>query len=326
MERAALVFGVILAIGFAVWGLAERTGGVSFRIGGLHEEPIHEVAQGVFSGGRFPGGTVRIRNSAAIVRILPEDRSDITVDIDNPGDVPMPVVSTRDGDVVIDGRLGGRIDDCLDEGGALLDGYGLVAMERLPVITLRTPRRLDLTVDGAVAAEIGALEAADLTFSGCSGGAVGDVAGALDMVLAGSGDVRVGAAQTVEVRIAGAGSVALGAVREALDAVIAGSGNLTAASLEGRLEARSAGSGSAEIQGGRISDADISIAGSGDITVRAPIQRLDASIVGSGDIEVTAPVGDLDVDIAGSGAVRAPTVTGERSLNTIGSGRLEVGN
>ncbi|MBI1249839.1 MAG: hypothetical protein GC189_00010 [Alphaproteobacteria bacterium] len=326
MERAALIFGVILALGFVVFGAVERSGGIAFHIGDVERAPVFEAEAGDLPEVVFPGDTLRVTRAAAVLRVLPEDRSDFAISIANPGGTPMPEIDLDGDTVIIDGRLAGRIGDCLEDGGATLQGYGRVERGRLPVITVRAPRDLALKVEGAVSADIGPIRTGDLTFSGCATSTVAEVAETLDLNAAGSGDIEVGATGPAEVRLAGSGAVTLGVVRDSLDTVIAGSGELRAASLTGRLEARGAGSGSTTIDGGAITEADISLAGSGDILIAAPVQTLKARIVGSGDITVAGAVGDIDANIAGSGDVRVASLTGRMEQRSMGSGGVVVGD
>lgn len=97
-----------------------------------------------------------------------------------------------------------------------------------------------------------------------------------------------------------------------------------------------------EVRAGRVTDANVSIAGSGDIIVGAVSGNLDASIAGSGsvttgdthsadveiagggEVKVGTVSGDFDIDIAGSGEVYATSVHGKVSIDVAGSGDVRI--
>lgn len=326
MERAALIFGVILAIVFTLYTMADRSteGGLSFRIADFEGDAVYDSKAGAAPEQVFAQDSVRLVDVAAIVQVIPEDRTDVSVAITNPGGAPMPVVRQEGHDLVIDGRLSGRIDDCLEGGGAVLDGYGSLPPERLPVIAVRVPRAVKLKADGAGVIDIGPSDSADVGMSGCGAMRVADVAGALSMAASGSGDATAGAAGEAHVRMAGSGSAHLGAVRGRLSVALAGSGSVDAAAVDGALEVRSAGSGETDVAGGAVTTADITVAGSGDVRIAAPVQTLTVRLVGSGDVTVEGAVGAVDANIAGSGDVRVASLTGVMNQNAMGSGRVIV--
>jgi hypothetical protein len=328
MERFVFVAAIFIAVLFglgAVFGSnfhfeidGERRGGTA---------PLVEVAPGRFEAQAFSGDELEIRYAAAIVTITPEDRTDYLIEIDNSaGRTPLPEVSVDGGDVVIDGRLRGRISRCTDAGGADLRGYGDMSAADLPRINIRAPRDLRLERGGAGATDIGALQSLDLDLSGCSAVTAGDVADRVTLDVAGSGSVRTGSARTLSADVAGAADVNVGAVAEGADVDIAGSGSVTIASLNGDLSADGAGSGNVRVLGGSIAHASVDLAGSGDVDIAAPVQRLNVSIVGSGNVDVQAPVGDIEAEIAGSGNVRAASVTGAIRREVWGSGEVRVGS
>ncbi len=97
-----------------------------------------------------------------------------------------------------------------------------------------------------------------------------------------------------------------------------------------------------QVRAGRVTDADVSIAGSDDIALGAVSGELDASIAGSGsvttgdtrsadveiagggEVKVGAVSGDFDVDIAGSGEVYALSVNGKVNIDVAGSGDVKI--
>ena len=99
----------------------------------------------------------------------------------------------------------------------------------------------------------------------------------------------------------------------------AGCGDWTIANTKGKLEISQAGSG--DSRAGSASAAEISIAGSGDVSLQAIAGDLEANIAGSGDVSAASIAGKLEGNIAGSGDI---TVAGGRSrsvqVNVMGSG------
>jgi hypothetical protein len=287
--------------------------------------PLVDVAPGVMAAQTFAGSELNLKHLAANVTVIPEDRTDFSIEIANPaGRTPMPQVTVDGGRVTIDGQLARRIQDCTD-GGAELRDYGSVSAEDLPRVTIHAPRTLDISRSGAGNLEIGPSRSLNLDFSSCGTGTLGDVAGDLDVDLAGSGHVSAGAAQRLNADVAGSGELAVGAVADGASVDIAGSGEVRIASLTGSLSSDGAGSGNLAIQGGSIAEANIDLAGSGDVDIAAPIRSLTVSIVGSGSVDVAGEVGDIDADIAGSGDVTARAVTGSVRKEVWGSGDVRVG-
>jgi hypothetical protein len=99
----------------------------------------------------------------------------------------------------------------------------------------------------------------------------------------------------------------------------AGCGDWTIANTKGKLEVAQAGSG--DTKTGSAAVAEISIAGSGDVSTQAVAGDLEVNIAGSGDVSVASIAGKLDGNIAGSGNI---TVAGGRSrlvdVSVMGSG------
>lgn len=329
MERFVFVAAITIAI---IFGIGAVFGGPNFHFnfdgdGDGGTSPVVEVAPGAMEEQAFAGSDLRIRGAAANVTIVPEDRSDFLIAIDNSaGMAPMPLVSTAGNQVLIDGQLRNRVQNCESDGGAELRGYGTLTAAQLPRITIRAPRDLILDRSGAGRTEIGASSSLDVEFSGCGSAQLGDVAGDLDIDFAGSGVVTAGAARNVSADIAGSGELSLTTVSGNADLDIAGSGTVTMASLTGDLSADAAGSGNVTVRGGSVGEANIDMAGSGDIEINAPVRNLIVSMVGSGDVEVTGVVGDLEAEIAGSGNVTAASVTGNVRQEIFGPGEVTIRN
>jgi Putative auto-transporter adhesin, head GIN domain len=326
MERFVFIAAVTFAVIFAIVATFGH-GSIHFDFddgeGGTAE--LVAAAPGRMAATAFTGDELVIRHTAARIVITPEDRTDFSVEIDNPGRAPMPEVSIEDGDVRIDGHLRGRVEDCWAGGGADLEGYGEFTLAELPQITIRAPRSPKVRIGSGSTTEIGDSETLELDLTGCGSVTAGAITGALDVDIAGSGTVTAGAARSLNADIAGSGDLTTGAVAESANIDIAGSGTATIASLSGSLETDGLGSGDVIIQGGALTTASIDLAGSGNVQIAAPVESLTASIVGSGDVDVAAAVGNLDADVAGSGSVSVRAVTGTLQKDVRGTGEVRVG-
>ncbi|KAF0180357.1 MAG: filamentous hemagglutinin/adhesin [Caulobacteraceae bacterium] len=337
MERfvigAAVTVAVLIAVG-GYFGHGVSDGeGFRFEIGdrGGGGGPAQAKGSGVatnIAATTYAATELKIRDAVAVVKILPEDRADISIEIANPGALAMPRVRMDGGVLVVDGGLDRRIRHCNTRLGKFevsVNGVGEVDEAEMPVITARVPRAVDLSVGGAARTDVGPSASADLAFTGCGPTTVADVAGALDLNSAGSGDVTVGATKSASVSAAGSGDTTLGAVGEKLEVSVAGSGDVTAASLTGPLEVSIAGSGDVLISGGAVADADISIAGSGSVDIASGVGRLEVAIMGSGDVTVRGPAAAVDASIMGSGDVQVVSVAGGVQKAVMGSGSVHVG-
>jgi hypothetical protein len=326
LERFVFIAAVTFAIIFAVVAfLGHGNFGMHFDVDARGMAPVVETAPGRMEAQAYQGNELRVKHAAAHITITPEDRQDFLVEIDNPGRAPMPTVSADEGRVIIDGQLRGRVDDCLEGGGASLRGYGELALADLPRITIRAPRAVNLDLSGGSTTEVGPSESVNLDFSGCGAASLGDVVGELSVDVAGSGNIQAGAAHSLNADVAGSGRVVTGAIADGADIDIAGSGEVVMASLTGSLGADGAGSGNVTVQGGQVSNAKIDLAGSGGVDIAAPVQRLEVSILGSGSVDVDGVVGDLVAEVAGSGSVSATSVTGTVSREVLGAGRVNIG-
>ncbi|HRE43741.1 MAG TPA: hypothetical protein PKY87_07200, partial [Terricaulis sp.] len=131
---------------------------------------------------------VRIADAAAIVEIIPENRSTVDVVIQAGGRLRAPTVRVADGRVEIDGGL--RLTGCSSDGGAhrvRVAGQGWVREADLTRITIRTPRTLDVTFGGGGAARIGASDGGRVALTGCGDAEIAAVRGDLSLALTGSG-------------------------------------------------------------------------------------------------------------------------------------------
>lgn len=97
------------------------------------------------------------------------------------------------------------------------------------------------------------------------------------------------------------GDTTIGEVTEA-ELAIAGSGDISLARATGKVEASIAGSGS--ITTGDTGAASVEIAGGGDVIMGVISGGLEIDVAGSGEVNVKSVNGEVDIDVAGSGDVR----------------------
>ncbi|MFO1186859.1 MAG: DUF2807 domain-containing protein [Alphaproteobacteria bacterium] len=133
---------------------------------------------------------------------------------------------------------------------------------------------------------------------------IGDVGGELKF----SGtmiDAQIGRMRTASVNVAGNGAIRIADVQEKLVAHISGSGKIFA---------------------GNAASAELAVAGSGDITMRAVAHDLEAKISGSGDIKADSVNGAMSTQIAGSGSVTVPSGRADPfSVRISGHGDVDFG-
>jgi hypothetical protein len=261
--------------------------------------------------------TLELKNVAAEVTVIPEDRADVAVTVvrTNPR-LPLYVRNGLGGSVVVEGQrrrlfwppfFGVSITSCPGaELRSTARAWGLAptSADRLPKLVVRAPRSLRIRSGGAIVGAVGRSDDLDLTTAGCDRWTVGNVRGDLHVRNLGSGEVQTGSAGRAEAMIAGSGGIALGPVANGLSAAILGSGDITAAAASGPVKAEIAGSGDIRVGDGHATIVRAKIGGSGDIRYNGRADALDAGVAGSGDVSVARVDGPVHKSIAGSGDVR----------------------
>lgn len=258
----------------------------------------------------FQTTSVEIRDAAAELTVIAEDRANVDVSITGGSRLAAPQARMTAEGVVIDGGLRNRFRGCTNSLGGRtqvrISGIGNVAREDLPRITLRVPRQLDLSAGGAIYTEIGPSAGGVVTMSGCGDTEIADVGGGLDLTLNGSGDIDV-------TRVAGT-----------LAAVLNGSGSLEVERADAEAALRLNGSGDLQVGqvGGRL---NAQLSGSGSLRTGAAAGNARLVLNGSGNVYAGSITGALDADLRGSGSMRVASVNGERAaLNLTSSGSLVV--
>ncbi|MEN5146694.1 GIN domain-containing protein [Brevundimonas diminuta] len=267
---------------------------------------------------------VTIRNAVARVIVIPEDRTDIGVEItQGAAGLPDLRVERRGSDVSIEGGLGrgrgmsfngGLIGSCHNsraearqpgEGSSVeVRGKGRIRMEDAPMIVLRTPRDVEVSGGGALFGSIGrGARSVELGNGGCGSWTVANVDGDMDLSVGGSGSIRAGTSRKLEAAVGGSGSIFAGATG-VLDASVGGSGSIDVARVDGETDIAIGGSGDVRVRGGRAPSLKVSIGGSGDVVFNGTAGDVSTAIAGSGDVQVAEATGRVSRSIVGSGNLR----------------------
>jgi hypothetical protein len=258
------------------------------------------------SGGLEAATTVQIRGAAARVVVIPQARSDVAVSVlRRSAKLPLKV-RVFAGHVFITGDVRHRIRGCPAAGGhrgVEIRGRGVIPYDDLPQLLIRTPFDVRIFAGEAVFGDIGRSASLELINQGCGGWTIANVAGHLRLDQAGSGQTRTGEAASADLSVAGSGSINTQAIHGPVSAVSSGAGDITAASIEGSLDVRIAGSGVVRAKDGRVSTMTASIAGSGGVHFGGVAQSLRVSIAGSGGVSVARVTGAVAKRVFGSGKV-----------------------
>lgn len=258
------------------------------------------------AGAAAAGPSVEIRDAVARVTVVPEDRSDIKVEMltSNPS-LPLEV-RTSGATTVISGNLGHRISDCHGRGdrpSAHVRGVGEITWENMPQVVIHTPKAVVLESGGAVYGSIGRSASLEMDNSGCSGWTVADVAGDATLRESGAGSVHMGASGRLDLRLSGAGNVHATQVRQSLDATLSGAGGVNVQELKGSMNAHVSGVGRIKVASGHATTVRASVSGVGGVDFDGDAQTLDASISGFGGIRVKSVSGSVTKSVSGGGHV-----------------------
>lgn len=256
--------------------------------------------------GAANAASIEVKDAVARVTVIPENRTDVKVEFiaTNPR-LPLQL-RTLGGRTIVDGDLERRLRECHGTGeraSVQVRGVGEVAWRDMPQIVIRTPRDVDIDVGGAIWGTVGRSASLSLGNAGCGDWTVGNVAGRLRLSQAGSGDTRAGSAGEARIRVAGSGDTNIVDVRGPMAVDIAGSGDVAAMSVAGPMEVHILGSGNVKVAGGKASELNVSVAGSGDVSFGGTVGNLKARIMGSGDVRVREVTGHVSKTIMGSGGL-----------------------
>jgi len=250
---------------------------------------------------------VEIRDAVARVTVVPQDRSDIKVEIVR-AHPELPLTVTVSGDrTLIDGDLERKIRDCNGMGEnarVRVRGVGKVSYAEMPQVVIYTPRDVKLAANGALAGAIGRSASLELRNSGCANWTIADVAGEAELHQSGAGSVKMGTAGSLDLQLSGAGNLRAVAVRNGMDARLSGAGGVTVGSFAGPMEAKVSGVGQIRVADGRATRIKASVSGIGGIDFGGVAQDLQASISGLGNIRVREVTGSVTKSVSGGGRIR----------------------
>lgn len=273
--------------------------------------PIAFLAAAAAASAACAGGaeaaTIEIRDAAARVTVVPQDRPDIKVEIvkANP-DLPL-VVSVSGGRTIVDGDLRRRIRDCDgmgEDARVSIRGVGKVRYAELPEVVVYTPTAVDVESNGAVIGAIGRSASLELHNSGCANWTIADVEGGADLHQSGAGNVKMGTVGRLDIHLSGAANIEAVAVRDGMDARLSGAGNVRLKTLAGPVDAQVSGVGQVRIADGRASRVKASVSGIGQVDFGGQAQDLQASISGLGQIRVREVTGSVTKSVSGGGSIK----------------------
>lgn len=256
--------------------------------------------------GRYDATKVVIRDVAALVRVTPEDRSNVLLSIVNDGRLPAPEMRVNGNRLVIDGGLRRGIRHCDVDGNdfeVVTARYGALHARDLPVIELRVPRDVEISAGGAVRFHLAPARSAKVRLDGCGDADIVRVENAAEIAVSGTQDLRIYDAGSAEVRLAGTGDIVMGVVRSGLAVSVAGAGDFTAARVDGPTNIALQGAGDVIIRDGRATTLSVVLAGGGDVIHNGTAEQLDAVIVGGGDVRVRRVTGEVSRRVLGGGEV-----------------------
>jgi hypothetical protein len=255
-----------------------------------------------------PKPAVEIKDAVVQVTVIPENRTDVRIEIVTQNrSLPLKLKAMRSRTVIDGGLDGKKIRNCRGGGDAVVvrvAEVGDVALKDMPHIVVHAPLDVDVSAGGAVFGVIGRARNVTLGAAGCGDWTVANVEQLLRINMAGSGDARAGSAGEAELRVAGSGDVATADIRGRLDVDMAGSGNVRVKSMTGLLDVHMAGSGDVLVQDGRASAMNVSMAGSGNMVFGGVADTLTARIAGAGDVRARQVRGQVRKTVVGSGTVK----------------------
>ncbi|MGQ0534070.1 MAG: GIN domain-containing protein [Caulobacteraceae bacterium] len=270
-------------------------------------QPTHPVAHARMLT-RFSDATsVQLRDVAAFVRVIPENRTDVAVGLVTPGALSAPEYRVSRRRLTIDGKLRRQIRTCRVSGA---DGFevqtarhGRLSGAQLPVIELHVPQNAVVAASGAVRMHVGPAQSATIELSGCGDADIERVEDEAEIAVSGTQDVRLYEAGSATIALAGAGDIVVGVVREGLTLSVAGAGDFEAARADGPTTIVIQGAGDVQIRDGRATNLSVVIAGGGDVTHNGSAASLDAVILGGGDVHVRRVDGEVSRRVLGGGEV-----------------------
>ncbi|MGD9980380.1 MAG: DUF2807 domain-containing protein [Hyphomonadaceae bacterium] len=256
---------------------------------------------------RFEANSVQLRDVAAFVRVIPENRADVAVGFVNEGALRAPEYRVSRRRLIVDGKLRRQIRSCRVSGAEAFEVQttrnGTLSGSELPVIELRVPQNAVVAASGAVRMHVAPAQSATIRLDGCGDADIVRVENEAEIAVNGAQDVRLYEAGSATIALAGAGDITVGAVREGLTLSVAGAGDFDGARIDGATTIVIQGAGDVEIRDGRATNLSVAIYGGGDVTHNGSAQSLDAVILGGGDVHVRRVDGNVNRRVLGGGEV-----------------------
>jgi beta-lactamase regulating signal transducer with metallopeptidase domain len=256
---------------------------------------------------RFDVGALVLDDALAVVKLVPEDRTDVEISFSGPG---RPTELQRHADTLyIRGHLPRNKRNCsaMDAEKASRDTDALI-------MTVRLPRQVNLELDGIVFANMGDTDDLSLETQGCGWLRGNAVRGNADVETHGSTAITLSNIDgEADLTAHGSTKLRVGNVGGALDAEIHGSGWFQAMNVRDDVSLEVHGSASAKL--GRIGGGiDAEVHGSGSVVADAGGDGLNLSLHGSGTGEFGPVSGNLNAEVYGSGTLRIADLVGDQVL------------
>jgi hypothetical protein len=242
-----------------------------------------------------------------VVEIIPENRTDIAVEVRSPDHrLPTPSVTRNGGDLLIDGGLHTTHGSCGNAGGPDhgfdLSGYGWTSRGSAVSITLHTPRDVRVKANGSIDGTVRPAQGVDLVTDGCSRWRIADVNGTLAIRQDGAATIDAGSAGSTVLELAGLSRINLTNTR-ALKVDMSGAGSVRLNSIAGPVDANLSGVGSVHIAGGRAARVQADVSGMGGFNLHGSASELDAQVSGIGSVHVDHVDGAVHKMVSGIGHV-----------------------
>lgn len=249
--------------------------------------------------------TLELKNVYANVEIIPEDRTDVTVDVRrSDGRLPLPKLTRSGGDVLVDGGIR-YSNSCMGvhpDSSISLFGFGRRSRASTINITVHTPRDVHVNSNGSIIGNIRPSGNIDLITAGCSQWRIADVGGTLSIHQDGVATIKTGASAAARLELSGVSHIDLAATR-ALTVDMSGMGNVRLQSISGPVDASLSGMGNVKIAGGRADHVKADVSGMGGFSLSGSASTLDADVSGVGGVHVDHVYGAVHKSVSGIGRV-----------------------
>jgi len=290
------------------------------RPGMIQSDRVRQAFEGVTVSETldFSIDAVELENINAVVRVMPQDRQGVSIDFHKG---PKPEFSIEGGTLVVDGGIEKR-------NGWNWNNDWCSRRDRedeRAVMTIRVPRQLDISFDGAVDAAVGPSDGGEIGMFGCGHADVAPV----------NGDLAAKAGNSTSLRIVSiAGNAALNSMNSS-DLKVDGpiGGDLTAKVMNSSDMELTSIAGNATIEDFNSADLELTTIG-GDLTVKvynsadleidAVAGSVIARIMNSGDLSLDQIGRDLDIEISNGAGAEFDRVGGSLEATLNNGSDLEI--